>query len=65
MSDDQPKTRDIVREIEIDAPIEVVWKAITEAEEITRWFADEARVTPRLGGSYWVRRNRLKPTRQK
>jgi uncharacterized protein YndB with AHSA1/START domain len=54
MTDEQPKTRSIEREIEIDAPIEDVWKAITEAEEITRWFSEEARVTPGVGGSYWV-----------
>jgi uncharacterized protein YndB with AHSA1/START domain len=54
MTDEQPKTRSIMREIEIDAPIETVWKAITEAEEITRWFSEQARVTPGVGGSYWV-----------
>lgn len=54
MSDEQPKTRSIEREIEIDAPIEEVWKALTEAEGLTRWLCDEARVTPGVGGSHWV-----------
>ena len=56
MSSEQPKpgTRTIECEIEIDAPIESVWKAITEAEELTRWFSEEARVTPGVGGSCWV-----------
>lgn len=54
MTDEQPKTRSIVHEIEIDAPIETVWKALTEAEELTRWFSELARVTPGVGGSYWV-----------
>lgn len=54
MSDEQPKTRSIDREIEIDAPIEAVWAAITEPDEITGWLSDEARVTPGPGGSYWV-----------
>ena len=54
MSDEQPKTRSIECEIEIDAPIEAVWKALTEGEELTRWLCDEARVTPGVGGSHWV-----------
>lgn len=54
MSHEQPKTRSIVSEIEINATIEAVWKALTEAEEITRWFSEEARVTPGVGGSFWV-----------
>jgi uncharacterized protein YndB with AHSA1/START domain len=40
--------------IEIDAPVEEVWKAITEAENIVRWFAPEARVTPGEGGSVFL-----------
>lgn len=54
MSDDQPKTRSIELEVEIDASIEDVWKALTEAEGLTRWLCDEARVTPGVGGSHWV-----------
>jgi len=54
MSDEQPKTRSIEREIEIDAPIEDVWKALTEPEGLTRWLCEEARVTPGVGGSFWV-----------
>ncbi|MBM3810532.1 MAG: SRPBCC domain-containing protein [Acidimicrobiia bacterium] len=40
--------------IAIDAPIELVWKAISEGEEITKWFAPDARVTPGEGGSLWL-----------
>lgn len=36
--------------IEIDAPIEEVWKAITEATEIARWFAPKMTVQPGVGG---------------
>jgi uncharacterized protein YndB with AHSA1/START domain len=54
MSTEKPKTRTIMSEIEIDAPIESVWKALTDAEELTRWFSEEARVTPVVGGSCWV-----------
>lgn len=38
-------------EIVIDAPIEAVWKAISEGEELTRWFVDEASVEPGVGGT--------------
>ena len=30
----------IEREIVIDAPVEVVWRTITEPDQITQWFAD-------------------------
>ena len=41
-------------EIEIDAPPEAVWKAISTGEGLTRWYAEEARVEPRKGGENWV-----------
>jgi uncharacterized protein YndB with AHSA1/START domain len=37
--------------IEIDASIDDVWKALTEADEIARWFAPKMTVEPRVGGS--------------
>jgi len=39
----------IEREILIQAPAEVVWGVITEPEQISRWFSDEASVEQRLG----------------
>ncbi|MBL8231080.1 MAG: SRPBCC domain-containing protein [Bryobacterales bacterium] len=36
--------------IEIDAPIEEVWKAITEADGLSRWFAPRNEVKPGVGG---------------
>ena len=36
--------------IEIDAPIEEVWKALTDATEIARWFAPKMTVEPGVGG---------------
>jgi uncharacterized protein YndB with AHSA1/START domain len=48
------KTRTQEHEVEIAAPIEAVWKALTDAEELTRWFVDRAEVTPGVGGSYWI-----------
>ncbi len=40
----------IEREIEIDAPIEVVWSVITEPEHITGWFTDTVELEVREGG---------------
>ena len=51
---DQSKTRSQQHEIEIDAPIEAVWKALTDAEELTRWFVEKAEVTPGEGGKIWI-----------
>jgi uncharacterized protein YndB with AHSA1/START domain len=44
-------TRTQQHEIVIDAPLEAVWKAITDAEELTRWFVEEAKVEPGVGGT--------------
>lgn len=44
-------TRDHRKEIEIDATADEVWRAITDGDELTRWYADRARVTPGEGGS--------------
>jgi len=54
MSERQTGTRKQEHEISIDASAEAVWKAITDAEELTRWFVDTARVEPGVGGRMWV-----------
>ena len=41
-------------EIVIDAPIEAVWKAIADGEELTRWFVAEASVEPGVGGTITI-----------
>lgn len=41
-------------EIEIDAPPDAVWKAISTGEGLSRWYAEEARVDPRVGGEHWI-----------
>ena len=40
----------IEREIDIDAPIDVVWAVITEPEHIVGWFTDTAELDARPGG---------------
>jgi uncharacterized protein YndB with AHSA1/START domain len=49
-----PETRHHETVIEIPAPVEEVWKAITEASEVQRWFAPEVRTDPREGGEYFA-----------
>lgn len=39
----------IAREIVIDAPAEVVWRTITEPDQITEWFADRVELDLRPG----------------
>lgn len=47
------KTRKIDKKVEIDASIEAVWKALTDAEELMRWFPLDARSNPGPGGTIW------------
>ena len=54
MAETPIKTRTQQHEVEIDAPAELVWKAISQAEEVTRWLCEEARITPGEGGSFAV-----------
>jgi uncharacterized protein YndB with AHSA1/START domain len=54
MSERGTGTRTQEHEIAIDAPIESVWKAITDAEELTRWFVEAAKVEPGAGGTMWI-----------
>jgi len=37
-------------QIEIDVPIEEVWRALTEADAVARWFAPKMTVEPGVGG---------------
>ncbi len=46
-----PAGRSVEARIEIKAPVEGVWKALTEADELQRWYPLEARVRPGRGGS--------------
>lgn len=51
---DESGTRKLETSIEIRATPGAVWKALTDAEELIRWFPMEARVTPGVGGSIWT-----------
>jgi uncharacterized protein YndB with AHSA1/START domain len=49
-----PATRSAEGAIEIDASPEQVWRALTDAAELERWFPLEARVEPGEGGVIWI-----------
>lgn len=40
----------IEREVIIEAPRDIVWRTITEPEQITQWFADRVELDVRPGG---------------
>jgi uncharacterized protein YndB with AHSA1/START domain len=40
----------IERDVEIEAPVDVVWRTITEPGQITRWFADRVELDLKPGG---------------
>ena len=46
--------RSYEKRFEVAAPAEAVWKAITEGEELTRWFCQEATCEPGVGGKQHV-----------
>jgi uncharacterized protein YndB with AHSA1/START domain len=48
------ETKTIEVEIAIDADAETVWRAVSEGEELKRWFPVDARVTPGEGGAVWM-----------
>jgi len=55
------------RSVELPERPERVWRALTDAAELTRWFAEGADVDARAGGRYrfWGRRIPGMPTRER
>ncbi|HYC32718.1 MAG TPA: SRPBCC domain-containing protein [Gemmatimonadales bacterium] len=45
------QTRAFRMALDIDAPADAVWRALTDAGELARWFPNSARVTPGVGGT--------------
>ena len=48
------KIRSYEKQFEVTAPIEAVWKAITDGDELTRWFCQEASCEPDVGGKQHI-----------
>ena len=41
---------EVTREIELDAPPDEVWRALTDPEELEQWFANDVELEPEVGG---------------
>ena len=50
MAEQHPNERRIETEIDIHAPVDAVWKALTDADELSNWFPPFAEVKPGKGG---------------
>jgi hypothetical protein len=48
--EEEGKTTEIKKSIVMDASPEVVFKAITDPDELTNWFPDQAILEPKVGG---------------
>ena len=46
-------SRSYETQIEIKEPLKAVWKALADADELSKWFVESARIEPRVGGTYW------------
>ncbi|HVS88283.1 MAG TPA: SRPBCC domain-containing protein [Candidatus Acidoferrum sp.] len=53
-AEETKKERRLEKKIEIAAPVQEVWKALTDPKELVNWFPLEARVTPGVGGKIFL-----------
>jgi uncharacterized protein YndB with AHSA1/START domain len=51
------RTRGYAHRIDINAPLELLWRGLTDPELLALWCGPGARVTARSGGSYYMRLN--------
>lgn len=51
---EQEPDRTFDMSLEIDAPVDAVWKALTDAAELCNWFPLNARIKPGEGGSIFI-----------
>lgn len=54
-SGEQASTRTVEQRVGLPASAEEVWRALTDAKEIARWFPLESRVTPGAGGTIFYK----------
>jgi uncharacterized protein YndB with AHSA1/START domain len=52
--DEYAATRAFELSLELDHPVDDVWRALTDAGELVRWFPFDAKVEPGLGGTVWL-----------
>ena len=51
------RTRGYAHRVNVNAPVELVWRGLVEPELLNSWCGPGTRVTARAGGSYLVRIN--------
>ena len=51
------RTRGYAHRVNVNAPVELLWRGLIEPELLSAWCGPGARVTARAGGSYFVRVN--------
>lgn len=49
------RSRGYALRLEVAAPAQRLWRALIEPAMLAQWYATEARIDPRVGGSYRVR----------
>src|SRR5258705_878260 len=51
------RSRGYAHRVNVNAPLELLWRGLIDPELLSLWCGPEARVTPRAGGSYSIRLN--------
>ena len=49
MSTDQIKSQPVIKQVTVNAPVEKVWKAITDKDEMKHWYFDFENFQPEVG----------------
>ncbi len=52
------RTRGYAHRVDVRAPVEMVWRGLVEPQLLSLWYGPGARVSPKAGGSYFVRADR-------
>lgn len=52
------RTRGYAHRIDVQAPVEMVWRGLVDPHLLSLWYGPGARVSPKAGGSYYVRADR-------
>ena len=53
-NDPRATSRSIDLSVDLDAPVDVVWRALTDPAELVRWFPTDASIDPRPGGAFTI-----------
>ena len=52
------RTRGYAHRIDVNAPIDMVWRGLIDPQMLSLWYGPGARVSAKAGGSYYVRADR-------